>query len=565
MPAAWTTPRNWTTGELVTAAIGNSAWRDNFMYLKDSPVFDGNVTVTGTTLLTGVATLTAAPVFSSATASQAVFTNGSKALVSNAITGTGNVVMSASPTLTGTIAGAAMTLSGTLGVTGATTLSSATYTTNLTSTTALATPGALSATQATAFASTVSGAAIMGFGTTNDVALMNRAGTVVLGIGPNTTTVNMTGLLTVSGFGTSSFSAGGTGANILKVANTTAGTTNSALVLLGNDLGDVAALRMFSSTFTTSGPNVADSLKLDNSSSGGLSIAASNATGAIRFYSGGTTERMTLSSAGLLTVSGSGTSTFTGGVNSSHGVQVTNTTNGTNSRAALTLTNGSSNGYLWQSSTSNTESGGVFANSLIVLGEAAGGLQLRASNASGVIKFYSGGTTNYMTLSTLGQLQVTNGAGAYILTDQNSYVGLTIKTTSNVATGGFASFLNAAGSEQGSIRATNSTTTAYNTSSDQRIKRSHGRFTDVEALRQVVIHDAEFVENGARYPMVFAQEAYQWVPEAITPGSDGDDMSRLWSADYGKFTPRLIVGWQQHDATITQLAARIAALETKDH
>lgn len=122
MPAAWTTPRNWTAGELVTAAIGNSAWRDNLLYLKDSPTFDQNVTVTGTTLLTGVATFTAAPVFSSATASQAVFTNGSKALVSNAITGTGNVVMSASPTLTGTIAGAAMTLSSTLGVTGVTTL-----------------------------------------------------------------------------------------------------------------------------------------------------------------------------------------------------------------------------------------------------------------------------------------------------------------------------------------------------------------------------------------------------------------------------------------------------------
>ena len=122
MPAAWTLPRTWTAGELVTAAIGNSAWRDNLMYLKDSPTFDGNVTVTGTTLLTGVATLTAAPVFSSATASQAVFTNGSKALVSNAITGTGNVVMSASPTLTGTIAGAAMTLSSTLNVTGVTTL-----------------------------------------------------------------------------------------------------------------------------------------------------------------------------------------------------------------------------------------------------------------------------------------------------------------------------------------------------------------------------------------------------------------------------------------------------------
>ena len=48
---------------------------------------------------TGVATINAAPILTALTASQAVFTNGSKALVSNAITGTGNVVMSTSPTL----------------------------------------------------------------------------------------------------------------------------------------------------------------------------------------------------------------------------------------------------------------------------------------------------------------------------------------------------------------------------------------------------------------------------------------------------------------------------------
>jgi hypothetical protein len=44
--------------------------------------------------------------------SQAVFTNGSDALVSNVITGTGNVVMSASPTLTGTITADKMVMSG---------------------------------------------------------------------------------------------------------------------------------------------------------------------------------------------------------------------------------------------------------------------------------------------------------------------------------------------------------------------------------------------------------------------------------------------------------------------
>jgi len=71
-----------------------------------------NAVVGGTLGVTGVATLSSQPVLSTLTASVAVFSDGSKGLVSNAITGTGNVVMSASPTLTGTIGAAAATFSG---------------------------------------------------------------------------------------------------------------------------------------------------------------------------------------------------------------------------------------------------------------------------------------------------------------------------------------------------------------------------------------------------------------------------------------------------------------------
>lgn len=88
----------------------------------------GTMTVAGATELNtvtvaGASTFTTAPILSSATALQAVFTASDKSLVSNALTGTGNVVMSNSPTLTGTIAGASQTLSGTLAVTGAITAS----------------------------------------------------------------------------------------------------------------------------------------------------------------------------------------------------------------------------------------------------------------------------------------------------------------------------------------------------------------------------------------------------------------------------------------------------------
>lgn len=58
--------------------------------------------------------------FPSLTASRAVFTDGSKGLVSNAITGSGNVVMSASPTLSGTLTAAAITASGTFNLSGLT-------------------------------------------------------------------------------------------------------------------------------------------------------------------------------------------------------------------------------------------------------------------------------------------------------------------------------------------------------------------------------------------------------------------------------------------------------------
>ena len=76
---------------------------------------------------------------------------------------------------------------------------SLTYTTLLSSTTALATPSALAATAHNTFASTVSGGVLMGFGTTHDATLKNRAGTSVLGVTANTSDVTAAGALAVTG------------------------------------------------------------------------------------------------------------------------------------------------------------------------------------------------------------------------------------------------------------------------------------------------------------------------------------------------------------------------------
>lgn len=68
-----------------------------------------------------------------------------------------------------------------------------TFTLDVKSVTAFTTPSALSATQFTAFASTVSGATLMGFGTTHDVSLKNRAGTTAIGVTANTVNVTCAG------------------------------------------------------------------------------------------------------------------------------------------------------------------------------------------------------------------------------------------------------------------------------------------------------------------------------------------------------------------------------------
>jgi hypothetical protein len=103
------------------------------------------------------------------------------------------------------------------------------------------------------------------------------------------------GLVAAEGFGTHLFSAGGTGGQTFRVRNTSAGTGNFSVFELGNDAtASAAALYVFSSTWTTAGRLVQDSCTLDAVRAGGLGLAASHASGIIRFYTGvGEAARLT--------------------------------------------------------------------------------------------------------------------------------------------------------------------------------------------------------------------------------------------------------------------------------
>ena len=90
------------TGSIITAGGVGVA---KALYVGTTANVAGAVTLQSTLGVTGVATFSAAPIYSSLTASSAVATDASKALVSVTNTGTGNNVLATSPTLVTPILG----------------------------------------------------------------------------------------------------------------------------------------------------------------------------------------------------------------------------------------------------------------------------------------------------------------------------------------------------------------------------------------------------------------------------------------------------------------------------
>ena len=163
--------------------------------------------------------------------------------------------------------------------------------------------------------------------------------------------------------------------------------------------------------------------------------------------------------------------------------------------------------------------------------------------------FYSGGVAN-------GQTPDATHAGQAITTANQMYNSAGATSADSVLirfynTNGLVGTINVSGSA-----------TAYNTSSDQRLKEDLGISTDVSVLQNLKIHDFKWKVDGSQDRGVFAQEAYQVKPSAIRVGSDDIDkyghLEKPWSADYSKFVPDLIVGWKNHEDRIARLEAALA-------
>jgi hypothetical protein len=103
---------------------------------------------------------------------------------------------------------------------------------------------------------------------------------------------------------------------------------------------------------------------------------------------------------------------------------------------------------------------------------------------------------------------------------------------------------------------TTANTTAYNTSSDARLKTNYETFNALAIIKEMTPRQYERVcAPGVKEIGFIAQELYEVYPDAVSVG-DADVEKRPWGVDYGRITPILV-------KAIQELARRLAGVETK--
>ena len=174
----------------------------------------------------------------------------------------------------------------------------------------------------------------------------------------------------------------------------------------------------------------------------------------------------------------------------------------------------------------------------------------------------------------------------------SSLTGINVKNNNSSASGVFVNFTNSSGTQAGSISHNGSTTVAYNTSSDHRLKENVSDLTDATTrLKKLQPKRFNFIadESNTLVDGFLAHEVQDIIPEAITGEKDGvqdigtikDEDGNIIDTDAPKAratdkqtwtktgTENVYQGIDQSKLvpllvkTVQELEARIATLESK--
>jgi len=283
----------------------------------------------------------------------------------------------------------------------------------------------------------------------------------------------------------------------------------------------------------------------------------------------------------------------------------TNTTTGsTSSDGVIVGLNATSDGYFWNYEAGNLvfgtnssermridSSGYIISTAsnpqISFVDSANSSYKWSIQNTSSAIRFYDNtASSEAMRIDSIGNLLVgtpsINGVGGITLNPNSSNgAGQIVFNRNTTASTSFAVVFQDAGGAKGSISYTD-TATAYNTSSDYRLKTDIQPMTGAtDRLKQLNPVNFEWIADGTRVDGFFAHEVQSVVPEAVTGAKDAmrDEEYEVTPAvldDDGNVVTEAVMGtrsvpdYQGIDqsklvpllvATIKELEARITALE----
>lgn len=221
----------------------------------------------------------------------------------------------------------------------------------------------------------------------------------------------------------------------------------------------------------------------------------------------------------------------------------------------LSVLNDAGGSMLTLSDTGTLTTGQVNASSVVssggISGTAIGGTSLAVTSASvaGTITaaLFSGGVFN---VGQANGISFTNSTGLTI--NQSGAVAATGLNINLALTGSNHVVFQYGGVQVGSVT-TNGSATAFNTTSDYRLKTVHG-LDDGSVLAKVPVHDATWkLIPGERQPMILAHELAEVAPWAVTGIKDGPTMQQV---DYSALVPALLSYTQALERRLAVLEAR---------
>ena len=324
----------------------------------------------------------------------------------------------------------------------------------------------------------------------------------------------------------------------------------------------------------TAAQNTVATLRLSQTNVGNCDIYVPATTSNLAFSTNaGSTQHMTLDASGRLAL---GATSILGGSN------IASFTNVTSAKGVLAIQNTSTSGYsaveLYDNAGSQQGAMGWGNGSVAVTGAASATYLY----STGAITFLSGGTTERARIDSSGNLLVgttsnsatggivhaqsaTNSTalGAYAKGTTSSAVGYYCKVDSSNA---LYAYWNCNGVNTGTI-STNGTTTAYNTTSDYRLKENiapmTGALATVVQLKPVTY---TWKTNGVSSQGFIAHELQTVVPDCVTGEKDAVDEEgnpKYQGIDTSFLVATLTAAIQEQQALIQTLTERITALEGK--